>query len=84
MAFFFRRPEQDSSSSSPHSERRDNHHIANMATASLKIRTPEEAGMFLQFSAPLAVLDAPRLCPNLLCVTAADNFPNSGTNCVLV
>ncbi|KUJ16240.1 sulphite reductase hemo protein, beta subunit [Mollisia scopiformis] len=45
MAFLFRRPdfEQDSISSSPHSHRRDNHYIDNMAAPSLKIRTPEEA-----------------------------------------
>jgi hypothetical protein len=42
MAFLFQKPPQQSS---PHSQRRDHHQIENMATASLKIRTPEEAGV---------------------------------------
>jgi hypothetical protein len=44
MAFLFQKPSQ---TTSPHSQRRDHHHFDNMATASLKIRTPEEAGMLM-------------------------------------
>jgi hypothetical protein len=47
MVFLFRRLEQDSLSSSPRSLRTSSHHSVNMASPSLKIRTPEEAGMFL-------------------------------------
>ncbi|KAM3074610.1 Sulfite reductase [NADPH] subunit beta [Clarireedia jacksonii] len=42
MSFLFRRLENDSNTFA-HSQRRDHHHIDNMATTSLKIRTPEEA-----------------------------------------
>ena len=47
MAFLFRRLEQDliSSTTSAHSQRIEHHHIENMAAATFKIRTPEEAGM---------------------------------------
>jgi hypothetical protein len=44
MSFLFQRRESVSSPTSPHSKRTSLHHIGTMASAALKIRTPEEAG----------------------------------------
>jgi hypothetical protein len=57
MSFLFQRPDQLSSPTSPHFKRTSLHHLGSMASTSLKIRTPEEAGMSMHLSAaPLAVL----------------------------
>jgi hypothetical protein len=52
MVFLFRRQEQDSLSSSPRSLPTSSHHSVSMASPSLKIRTPEEAGMSCPCTSP--------------------------------
>jgi len=74
MTFLFRRPEIDSPT---HSQRRDNHHIESMA-ATLKIRTAEEAGMSMLFSATLATLTPPPFLGRGF-VSVTDNILLGGT-----
>lgn len=80
MAFLFRRPDsgqQETSSLPLHS--RVNHHI-DMSAGNLRIRTPEEAGMF---AFPLPRYTPPYACLDVLDSANTDCL-NSGKNCLPV
>ena len=64
MSFLFQRRESVSSPTSPHSKRTSLHHIGTMASASLKIRTPEEAGTSMHTPEILLLHWAVELWPN--------------------
>lgn len=74
MSFLFQRPEHVSSPTSPHSKRTSLHYIGTMASAPLKIRTPEEAGTLTPLPSNSSCIGPRSCCMAFFCSPCLFSF----------